>query len=141
MPTEAQEQQALLGWCQYNEGRWPELAGIYHIPNGGKRDMIAAVQMKRQGAKKGVPDLHLPVPKHGYCGLYLEMKIPGNNTSPEQNGWIGFLKGQGHAVYVAYGWVQASEIITAYMEGTLDGIEQRLTPAPKPRPKTRSARS
>lgn len=33
--TEAQEQEALIEWCELNQGRHPELAKILHIPNGG----------------------------------------------------------------------------------------------------------
>ena len=55
-------------WVTYQQGRFPELVLLYHIPNGGKRDAQTAISLKRQGVKAGVPDLHLPVARGGYHG-------------------------------------------------------------------------
>ena len=68
------EQAALISWAEAYERIYPELALLYHIPNGGKRDRIVAAKLKAQGVKPGVPDLCLPVPRGKYHGLYIEMK-------------------------------------------------------------------
>lgn len=47
---------------------------IYAIPNGGVRDNTTATKLKMEGALSGIPDLHIPVPRHGYGSLYIEMK-------------------------------------------------------------------
>lgn len=35
----------------------------FHVPNGGKRDLITGAQLKRAGAKAGVPDMVLISPE------------------------------------------------------------------------------
>ena len=37
VPTEDEEQMAVIRWAQMSMGRWPDLKWLYHIPNGGKR--------------------------------------------------------------------------------------------------------
>ena len=74
VPSEDEEQMAVMEWAQLQMGRWPELEWLYHIPNGGKRGKIEAARFKAMGVKAGVPDLCLPVPMGRYHGLYIEMK-------------------------------------------------------------------
>mgnify|MGYP004433785991 CR=1 FL=1 len=45
-----------------------------------QRDARTAANLKRQGVKAGVPDLHLPVARGGYNGLYIELKVGSNNS-------------------------------------------------------------
>lgn len=47
---------------------------IYAIPNGGQRNAIVAAKLKAEGVLAGIPDLHIPVARNGYHGLYIEMK-------------------------------------------------------------------
>ena len=47
---------------------------IIHIPNGGKRNFLEAVQLKKMGVSPGVYDLFIPHPKKGYHGFWIEMK-------------------------------------------------------------------
>ena len=35
VPTESVEQQCLFRWAAFQSGRFPELALLYHVPNGG----------------------------------------------------------------------------------------------------------
>ena len=37
IPTEAQEQTALFQWAKMQSGKYPELALLHAIPNGGSR--------------------------------------------------------------------------------------------------------
>ena len=37
VPTEDEEQIAVMSWAALMEGRYPELRLLHHIPNGGKR--------------------------------------------------------------------------------------------------------
>lgn len=73
-PTEAQEQEALFRWADFAVGKYPEVKFLYHIPNEGKRSVYNGAALRRQGLKKGVPDLCLPVPSGKYHALYIEMK-------------------------------------------------------------------
>jgi hypothetical protein len=112
---ESAEQKALFQWAAYNIRKHPELSLLYHVPNGGKRDIITAKMLKDEGVKPGVPDLFLPVPRRGYHGLYIEMKIKGGKLSDDQKKWIFELKQQGYMVLVCYGWEEASKNIINYL--------------------------
>ena len=71
--------------------------------------------MNFAGRRKGVPDLHMPIPKAGFHGLYIEMKIPGGRVSDEQRMWIDTLKKLGHRVEVCYNSKEAKQAIADYL--------------------------
>jgi len=73
---------------------------IFAIPNGGKRNVIEAVNFKRMGVLKGVPDLFIPHPKKGYNGYFIELKTSKGKTSKEQDLLIGGLRLNSYAVDV-----------------------------------------
>lgn len=74
VPTESVEQQCLFRWAAFQSGRFPELALLYHVPNGGSRKKAEAGRFRAEGVKAGVPDLCLPVARGGFHGLYIELK-------------------------------------------------------------------
>ena len=43
------------------QGQYPELKLLHAIGNGGKRNLIEAVRMKKEGVLSGVSDIMLPV--------------------------------------------------------------------------------
>jgi hypothetical protein len=116
VPTEAQEQEALFRWAAYNRGRFPALELLYHIPNGGGRNLIEAAHLKAQGVKPGVPDICLPVPSVRYTALYIELKRrKGGVVSDAQRGWIAALNRVGCRAVVCHGWDEAREEIERYL--------------------------
>lgn len=119
--TEAQHQANVVKWTQIHRAEYPELALLFHIPNGGTRDTIEARHMKEQGTKAGVPDLCLPVPRRGYHGLFVEMKTPKGRVSPEQKWWGEKLTEQGYLWRVCYGWEKAVELLEWYLGGDENG--------------------
>ncbi len=121
MPTESAEQIALFNWSRLVTGKYPALRLLLAIPNGGKRARITAGRLQREGVRRGVPDLCLPVPSGPYCGLWIELKrpyMPGKprgRATPEQLWWIGELQAEGNCAGVAYGWIEARNMIEAYL--------------------------
>lgn len=119
--TENQEQQLLFEWAALSAGRWPELALMYHIPNGGSRSKSEAGRFKAEGVKSGVPDICLPVARGGYHGLYIELKrIKGGRVSPAQKWWIAALRDQGYYACVCKGWDDAAGIIKKYLKNKIE---------------------
>jgi len=123
--TEAQEQTALFKWAEFNARVIPELTLLFHIPNGGKRDVITASRLKAQGVKSGVPDLFLPVPRGSYHGLFVEMKKIGGTISDKQGEWIPALAAQGYKTVVCQGWVEAADMIKRYLNPLKAKINRR----------------
>lgn len=116
IPTESEEQQAVMEWTEAASGRWPELRLIYHIPNESLRSMATGGRLRAEGLKSGVPDLCLPVARAGYHGLYIEMKrTKGGRTSPEQKEWLAALEAEGYQTALCRGADAAIEIITDYL--------------------------
>ena len=118
VPSESVEQSRLFQWARMQQGRWPELKLLYHIPTGGSRHRLEAIHLKQQGVRAGVPDLCLPVARDGCHGLYVEMKrIKGGRVSPEQVSWMEALQAEGYMVAVCQGWEMASDVILRYLKG------------------------
>lgn len=112
---EATEQERVIRWANFYASKFPELALIYHIPNGGSRNKLEAANLKAQGVKSGVPDLHLPVPKGDSHGLYIEMKFGKNKTTEKQDWWLEQLRQQGYAVGICWTADAAMDMIADYL--------------------------
>ena len=118
VPTEAQEQTALFQWAAMMNGRIPELACLFAIPNGGSRHPIEARHLKEQGVKAGIPDTFLSVARGPYHGLYIEMKRrAGGRVSVEQKKMLLALQAQGYKAEVCRGWEEARDTICEYLKG------------------------
>ena len=113
--SEAQEQVLLFQWARMQEKVHPELRLMFHIPNGGKRNLKEAANLKRQGVKAGIPDIFLPVARNEKHGLYIEMKFGKNKLSQVQKKWYWDLIDQGYEVKVCYSSVEAIEVIKEYL--------------------------
>ena len=115
-PTEGVEQATLFSWAQMRTYWYPDLALMFHIPNGGKRSKAEAGRFRAEGVKSGVPDLCLPVPRGQYHGLYIEMKTESGHTSDEQEWWGERLQAQGYVWRVCHGWQAAVAVLEWYLQ-------------------------
>jgi hypothetical protein len=114
--SEASIQEEFISWCDLHAaipGR-EALGLVFHIPNGGKREKRmyerrdgsaswwspVGEQLRRMGARAGVPDLCVPVPfpALGFGAMYIEVKKPGGRLSAEQRTWHGRLMAAGNRV-------------------------------------------
>ncbi len=112
---EHQEQAALMQYAELmaqKDARWEML---FSIPNGGKRHIVTAQRLKKEGAKAGIPDLMLAVPCGCYSGLFLEMKSKKGRLTETQEDWTRRLEKWGYKVAVCYGWIEAKETIEKYL--------------------------
>lgn len=119
---EEQEQIAVFQWAALNEAREPRLKFLFAVPNGGLRNIIVAAKLKRQGVKRGVPDICMPCPGYQsvrpwdfYYGLWIEMKAGKNKPSPQQMEWIDFLREQGYRVAICWSAEEAIREIRDYL--------------------------
>ena len=115
--SETDEQIKIIEWARFMERASPELALLYHVPNGGKRSMSEAARFKREGVKAGVPDLCLPVPRGGYHGLCIELKAVNGKPSDYQLQWLTMLSQQGYCAKLCYGADEAIRTIDKYLKG------------------------
>lgn len=129
IPEEHDEQKGVIEWVNLAGNLYPELAGLYAIPNGGARTGIQGALMKAEGAKAGVWDLSLPVARDEiptmedelYCdryhSLWIEMKRSSrdNHLSPNQIEFGEFLHKHGNATCLCYSAQEAIDTLVAYL--------------------------
>lgn len=115
-PSEDTIQAQVIAWANRQVKVFPELARLFHVPNGGQRHVLVAVKLKEQGVKPGVPDLCLPVPRFGCHGLWIEMKAKDGRVSETQKDWIGYLQGAGYRVVVCRSFEEARDALKQYLD-------------------------
>lgn len=113
---EHNEQTALFRWSAIMETAYPELRWMYAIPNSARRSPRQGAWMKDEGLKAGVWDIHLPAPRDGVHGLFIEMKIGRNKLTPEQTEFKNALE-KYYQFAVCYSWIDAKIAILHYLEG------------------------
>lgn len=95
------------------EEKFPILKTIYAIPNGAKlpytknkkgvRYSKQAKHLLNEGLRPGVPDICVPYSDGtGNSALYIEMKRPGNKSTPQQEEMQKLLQDLGNKVVVCY---------------------------------------
>ena len=92
----------------------------FHVPNE-RREKMHAVVLKREGVKKGVPDILCirgsVVDGTAYVGLALELKRPGappSAVTAGQKAWLRSFRQMGWATAVARGVDEALDVLQWY---------------------------
>jgi len=67
-----------------------------HTPNEVKGSAQFHLKRKREGLKKGFPDISVLEPSKGYHGLFIELKTKYNKPSSDQKKWIIDLNKKGY---------------------------------------------
>jgi hypothetical protein len=116
-PTEYEEQRAVIEWARAMRGRFPELRLLYSTAQDGHLPRLLG-KLKAAGFQFGVPDLHLPIARRGFHGLWLEMKRQkGGRLSDDQRAWVEALHAAGHRVEICKGADAAIQVLFGYLEG------------------------
>ncbi len=127
---ESQAQAAVFQWAELHRNKYPQLRMMFAVPNGGKRSVITASIMKREGVKRGVPDILLLHASNGFHGLAIEMKKDkGGVVSPDQKAWISSLTEEGYCARVCHGSFEAVHAIKSYL--TPQAASVNLSNAPQ----------
>lgn len=121
---EAKHQATLMTWAaRYRVPEGPDVEPgavltdyLYAIPNGGRRNKIEAARLKAEGVKAGVSDLHLPIARGGFVGLWIELKADEGREQPSQRDWRERMTRAGHRAVVCRGWAAAMDEIRIYLE-------------------------
>ena len=121
--SEDQAQRMVFAWAEWQQGTYPQLKAMYHAANEGKRSARTGAELKRQGMKPGVSDICLPCAAGKYNNLYVELKVENNKASESQLRFIDLINGIGGKAVIAYGSEAAIQIITAYLEETIDDLD------------------
>lgn len=90
---------------------------IFSIPNGGSRNLIEAIKLKKEGLKKGALDLIVLIPNKI---IFLEMKTKKGKVSKDQKIFILKATKLNHLCLVGYGFADAKEKLQRAIETMLD---------------------
>ena len=117
--SEEDEQRDVITWRDASDR--PELALLFHVPNGELRTKGVGGRLRAMGTLAGVPDLLLAVPRGRFCGLAIEMKgarADGSlgDTTPRQRSVLDLMERWGWAVAVCWTSAQATAAITEYLD-------------------------
>ncbi len=100
--TEHELQSAYFDWVRLVEVQDDRFKAIFAIPNGGYRAKSVARKLKREGARAGVWDILIAVPRDGWSGLWLESKSLTGKLRPEQKTWGELMRSLGYKTAVCY---------------------------------------
>lgn len=112
VPLEHDEQ---VTFFEYLELQYRNIVA-FAIPNAGKRSRKTGHRMKKEGLRKGVPDIMVAEKCGIYGGLFIEMKRQkGSVTSDEQLEMIAKLRAKGYFCVLARGFDEAVKHLKYYL--------------------------
>ena len=120
---ESKIQQACIKWFDL---QYPEYSQIlFAIPNGGKRSVITASIMKKEGVRRGVLDIFFAKEKirtlsgvicNEYYGLFIEIKTKEGKLSKEQKEFIKKVEAEGFKCEICRSLDEFIKIINDYIK-------------------------
>ncbi len=119
--TESEIQQACFRWFKLQYPKLAEEGMLFHIANEGIRIGRQGCRAKREGIVRGVADICLAIPRHGYGALYIEMKRPktfdhkATYQSPEQKAWQAACEKYGNKYVICRSVAEFKAIISRYL--------------------------
>ena len=108
--------------------KYPELKILFGSLMGNKMSFGQLNKASKAGMRKGKPDINLPVPRSGYCGLWIELKRKkGGKVTLEQDEMLRLLASYNNAVFVCKGAVAAIRVIEDYLKPETPSKQQLST--------------
>jgi len=111
--TESSLQIACMTWINLQHPK----AMAFHVPNGGRRDAVTGARLKREGVRRGVPDIFVPVETDKYNGLFAELKTKRGAISKEQRDMMAHLESNGYCVRVCRSVEEFIKCVEDYLKG------------------------
>jgi len=114
------EQKALFDWVD-TQGAIKHLT--FATMNEVKVKPWEGLILKSLGKRKGVLDVYVDKPAHGFHGLRIELKAKSRTTgrwgypTPEQKAWVKCLNAEGYYAVCCRGAEDAIETIKNYLQG------------------------
>lgn len=110
---ESNLQRACVTWFRF---KYPKLEPLFFaVPNGGWRNAITGARMKAEGVRRGVADLVLLIPRHGYSSLCIEMKTAKGRQSESQRQFQAAAEAYGNKYVVCRSFDEFRKEIDNYL--------------------------
>jgi len=112
---ESDIQARFFAWLLKN---YPELRlNCFAIANGGSRNILEAINLKRTGVTAGVPDVFCSIARGSWYGLFLEFKAGRNKLTEAQKMMFDKFSKAGYKCEVCYSFEDAVKVFVDYVEG------------------------
>lgn len=112
---ESELQRSCVKWFRY---KYPNRKlSLFSVPNGGFRNVREAAIMKSEGVVAGVSDLVLAIPRHGFHGLFIEMKTQKGKQSDLQKEFEMAVTEEGYKYAICRSFDEFMETINGYIGG------------------------
>lgn len=108
--TEDNLQKRVATYLDFSEAIW------FHSPNGGKRNLLEAVKLKKMGVKSGVPDCLILNQRHGFKGLAIELKVGKNQPTSNQMAFMEDLARLGYLCWVSWSLDEVVALVDWYFD-------------------------
>ena len=112
---EFKEHQTQCACVQWFRLAYPKFL-IYSIPNARKVSKVQGARLVSEGVVSGIPDLHIPIAKKGFHGLYIEMKAGNNKPSPNQITIMDKLRNEGYKCVVCWNLDEFMKEVIHYLD-------------------------
>ena len=112
---EFKEHQTQCACVQWFRLAYPKFL-IYSIPNARKVSKVQGARLVSEGVVSGIPDLHIPIAKKGFHGLYIEMKAGKNKPSPNQITIMDKLRNEGYKCVVCWNLDEFMKEVKDYLD-------------------------
>ena len=106
-------QMACVSWFRLQYPKYRKY--LFHIPNGGRRNIREAARLKKMGTMAGVSDLMLAVPRRNSHGLFIELKIKPNKPTKAQNIFMDNMIKMLYNCKVVYSFDDFKSVINEYL--------------------------
>lgn len=111
--SESAIQSSYITWLNF---QYPKIAEVTAaIPNGGKREVKYGSRLKREGLKKGFPDVGVFTPRGRYHGLFIEFKSAKGVVRKEQSIVMENLETEGYLCEACKSLEEAIEVTKNYL--------------------------
>lgn len=114
--TELAIQSSFFAWVVLFEPKYPELSLCFATLNGVKLPIGLAVKVKRQGMRRGVPDIIFLCKRGDKSGIVAEFKTTKGLISEEQKTFLLKAKVQSFETYVWRSVKQAISDVEEYLK-------------------------
>lgn len=113
LPSESVIQSSYIMWLN---AQYPKVAEVTaSIPNGGKRELRYGSRLKKEGLKKGFPDVGVFTPRGEHNGLFIEFKSKKGSIRQEQSAVMQRLMNEGYLCEVCRSLESAIEVTKNYL--------------------------
>ena len=113
-PMSHEESEMQISCVEWFRLQYPKL-WLYAIPNGGRRSKREAGILKAEGVLAGTSDLHLPLPRKQYHGLFLEAKTKAGTQSAPQKKFEKYCQENGYLYKIFRSFDEFQTIIKDYL--------------------------